>query len=101
LAHIGWILCWNGPWGRGAIGDAVADEVVVASANWQIIRGHLAACIFMANKINTKISLNTLKRAPFGWHNVVVDVASIGEDGFVAREATAFELLWKIVVDTE
>ena len=30
------LLCWNSPWGRGATGDAVADKVVVASANWQI-----------------------------------------------------------------
>jgi hypothetical protein len=93
-------LWWNSPWGRGATGDAVADEVVVASANWQIVRGHLAACIFMAKEINTHVAWNASDRTPFHWH-VVLDVASTGKNGIVARKTTTFESLWRVVVDTE
>ena len=54
----------------------------------------------MANEIDTHVSCNTLERTPFDWH-VVFDVASVGENGIVAREAPTFEFLWRVVVDTE
>ena len=54
----------------------------------------------MANKIDAHISWNTLERTPFSWH-VVLDVTSVGENGFVAGETTTFEFLRRIVVDTK
>ena len=54
----------------------------------------------MTNGIDTHVAWNTLDRTPFGWH-VVLDVASIWENGIIAGETPTFESLWKIVVHTE
>jgi hypothetical protein len=54
----------------------------------------------MTNKTNTHIPCKTLERTPFNRH-IVLDVARVGENGIVARKATAFEFLWRIIVDTE
>ena len=54
----------------------------------------------MAKDIDTHISWKTQERTPFGWH-VVLNLASLGENGFVAGETTAFELLGRIVINTE
>ncbi len=54
----------------------------------------------MTNKTNTHIPCKTLERTPFNRH-IVLDVARVGENGIVARKATAFEFLWGVVVDTE
>jgi hypothetical protein len=86
--------------GWGAVSETVSDKVVIASANWHIVRVHLAACIFMANNTNARVLWNALERALFNWH-VVRHVASIGKNGIVARKTTTFESLWRVVVDTE
>ena len=82
------------------MGDPVSDQVVLANANCRVVGRHHALGVLMANKFDTYIFWKTLQWKPFNW-NIVKDVASIGEDGVVARETTAFVFLWRIIVDAE
>jgi hypothetical protein len=95
----GW-LCRKNLGDRWTIGDSVSDKVVNTNANSGVVRRYNATRVFMTNKTYTHIPCKTFERTPFHCH-IVPYIASIRENGFIARETTTFEFLRRIVVHTE
>lgn len=54
----------------------------------------------MAYDLDANILKKTFEGTPLHCH-IVADIARIGENGFVARQTTAFELFGSVIVNTE
>ena len=92
-------LDFNLRW-RRTTGDTVSNEVIDADAHGCVVGRHDAPGVLMTNEFDTDIFWKTLQGTPF-YCNIVMDVTSVGEDGVVARETTAFEFLGRIIIDAE
>jgi hypothetical protein len=91
---------WSPGGGRSATNDSVSSKFVVANANCSVVGRYSTGCVLMAAEIDAHILWKALEWTPFDWH-IVRNVARIGENGIITRETTAFEFLWRIVVNTE